>query len=610
MRAEAELSPGVLEARTLFHLLEWRAARSGDRPAMRHKVGGRWIDVSWRETAARARAIADGLAAAGIGRGDRVAILADSGVGWLEVDLGVVGAGAVTVTVFPTSPADDCRFILANSGARLVVCDSAAQVAKVRAARGALPALEGIIRLEGAPADGFERTLDDLVRAGAELGRARPGAHEERLAALGPGDPASIIYTSGTTGRPKGVVSTHGNWLYVATALAQMGFVTEGDVVLMFLPMAHSFAKALGAAWLVIGSTTAFVESVEKTVENAVEVRPTVMPAVPRIFEKAFQAVVAKGLEKTGIEGRLFRMAMEELDRVTDASARGERHGGFRLAVARRVVFPKLGKALRERFGGRMRLFVSGAAPLSPRVAHFFEEVGITITEGYGLTETSAPATANRPGAIRIGTVGTPLPGTEVRTAPDGEILVKGPGVMAGYWQDPTATGEVIRDGWFHTGDLGTIDADGYVTITDRKKDLIVTSGGKNVAPQNLENELRGDPLISQVVVHGDRRPYLVALVTLNLDEARRFAAVNGIEDLRPEALAADVRVRERVQRVIDTLNVKQPGFSTIRKFAILPEDFSVEGGQLTPTLKVKRKACAEKYRRLLDGMYEIEQRF
>jgi long-chain acyl-CoA synthetase len=610
MRARAELLHGVPEARSLFHLLEWRATRSLDRPAMRHKVGGRWVDVSWRETAARARAIADGLAAMGLRRGDRVAILGDSGVGWVEADLGVVGAGAVTVTIFPTSPAEDCRWILADSGARFVFCDSEAQLAKIRAVRSALPALEGIVRLEGAPSDGFERSIDDLVRAGEALGRDRPDAHEERLAALGPADPASIIYTSGTTGRPKGVVTTHGNWMYVAAAIGQMGFVSEDDVTLLFLPMAHSFAKALGAAWLVIGSTTAFVESVEKLVENAAEVRPTVMPAVPRIFEKAFHAVVAKGLEKTGLEGKLFRMALEEVDRLTEAQARGERHGGFRLTVARRVVFPKLGRLLRDRFGGKLRLFVSGAAPLSPRVGHFFEELGIVITEGYGLTETSAPATANRPGAIRIGTVGTALPGTELRIAPDGEILVKGPGVMKGYWNDPAATEEVIRDGWFHTGDVGTLDADGYLTITDRKKDLIVTSGGKNVAPQNLENELKGDPLISQVLVHGDRRPYLVALVTLNPDEAVKFAEANEIDDTRPEALAADVRMRERIQRVIDAVNVKQPGFSTIRKFAILPEDFSVEGGQLTPTLKVKRKACAERYRRLLDGMYEVEQRF
>ncbi|HYG68972.1 MAG TPA: AMP-dependent synthetase/ligase [Anaeromyxobacteraceae bacterium] len=610
MRAEAQLVQGVPEARTLFHLLEWRASRSGERPAMRYKADGRWVDVSWRETAARARAIADGLASLGIARGDRVAILADSSVGWAEADLGIVGAGAVTVTIFPTSPAEDCRFFLADSGARLVFCDSDAQIEKIRAVRDALPALEGIVRLRGPPADAFERTLEALVRDGEAFGRDRPRAHEERLAALGPDDPASIIYTSGTTGRAKGVVSTHGNWMYVAAGLAQMNHVTEDDVVLLFLPLAHSFAKALGAAWLVIGSTTAFVESVEKLVENAAEVRPTVMPAVPRIFEKAFHAVVAKGLAKTGLDGKLFRMALEELDRITEAHARGERHGGFRLAVARRVVFPKVGKLLRDRFGGRIRLFASGAAPLSPRVGHFFQELGIVIAEGYGLTETSAPVTANRPGAIRIGTVGTPLPGTEVRLAPDGEILVKGPGVMKGYWNADAATAEVIRDGWFHTGDIGTLDDHGYLTITDRKKDLIVTSGGKNVAPQNLENELKADPIVSQVLVHGDRRPYLVALVTLDLEQARRFAEANGIEETRPEALAADVRIRERVQRVIDAMNVKQPGYSTIRKFAILPEDFTVEGGQLTPTLKVKRKACVERHRRLLDGMYDVGQRF
>ena len=441
-----------------------------------------------------------------------------------------------------------------------------------------------------------------LSRLGAEWRKANPKAHEERLAAIGPDDPASFIYTSGTTGNPKGVVLTHGNWVYEAQAIESLKIITPDDVILMFLPMAHSFAKVIGAAWFSTGATGAFVESLEKIMDNAAEVRPTVMPSVPRIFEKAYNTVVSKGLATPGLKGKLFAIAMQSFEGYATAKEQGKSYGSLGFTIGRRLVFPKLAAALKERFGGRMRLFVSGGAPLSPKIAHFFDQLGFVILEGYGLTETSAGTFVNRPGQNRIGTVGPPVPGTQVRIAEDGEVLVKGGGVMKEYYRNPEATAEVLRDGWLYTGDIGLLDAAGHLKITDRKKDIIVTAGGKNVAPQNLENELKTDPLVSQVMVHGDKRKFLSALVALNEENARKWAAEHGVPP--GAALHEDPKVQARIQQAIDALNAKQASYATVKRFAIVPRDFTQESGELTPTLKVKRKVVTKKYQALLDSFY------
>jgi len=384
------------------------------------------VDVSWQEVARRARDLADGLASLGLRRGDRVAIIGETRLEWLIADLGILGAGGITVTIYQSNKAAECQFILADSGARFVVCDTAAQVAKIREVKDKLPALEGLVRVEGAAADGFERNMAEVEKAGARWREANARAHEERLAATSMDDPASFIYTSGTTGNPKGVVLTHGNWVYEARAVEQLQIIRDDDLVLMFLPMAHSFAKVIEAVWFATGATWACVESLEKILDNASEVRPTCMPSVPRIFEKAYNTVVSRGLSTPGLKGKLFKMAMEGFDAYAAAQEQGRSAGGLGLLVGRKLVFPKAAAALKERFGGRMRLFVSGGAPLSPKIARFFAELGFTILEGYGLTETSAASFVNRPGGNRIGTVGPPVPGTEVRIAGDGEILIKG----------------------------------------------------------------------------------------------------------------------------------------------------------------------------------------
>ena len=601
MIAEAELT-GAPRAQNLVALFEAMARRRGQAPAVRHKRDGRWQDVSWAELARRARYVSDGLAALGVARGDRVAILGETQIEWMLADLGILGAGGITVTIYQSNTPEECRYILEDSGARYVFCDTAQQVAKIRAVRDRLPGLEGVIRAQGAAADGFERTLEDLEKLGQAWRKDHPTAHDERVAAIGPGDPASFIYTSGTTGAPKGVVLTHGNWAYEAAAVEQIQVVRADDVVLMFLPMAHSFAKVIEAVWFAVGATAVFVESLEKIVDNAGEVRPTVMPSVPRIFEKAYNAVVSKGTAASGLKGRLFALALESFDAWVSAKEQGRSYSSFGLLVGRKLVFPKLSRVLAERFGGRMRLFISGGAPLSPKIAWFFDHLGFVILEGYGLTETSAATCVNRPGRNRIGTVGPPVPGSELRIAEDGEIWVKGGGVMKGYYKNPAATAEAIKDGWFATGDIGFVDDAGCLKITDRKKDIIVTSGGKNVAPQNLENELKTDPLISQVMVHGDKRKFLSALVTLNVENARKWASAAGVPPDAP--LHTDPRVIGQIQKAIDALNAKQPSYSSIKKFALLEADFSQEAGELTPTLKIKRKVVSRRYQGVLDAFY------
>jgi long-chain acyl-CoA synthetase len=602
MIAEAELRKGAPVAQNLVQLFEAQAQKRGARTAVKFKRAGQWVDVAWSEVARRARDVADGLAALGVKPGDRIAVIGETNLEWILADLGILGASGITVTIYQSNKPSECQYIVADSGARLIFCDSAAQVAKIREVKGQLPALEGIIRAQGAAADGFERTLGDLEKLGAEWRKQNPEAHAARLAKIGRDDVATLIYTSGTTGNPKGVMLTHGNWVYEAYAVEEIRLIGEDDLILMFLPMAHSFAKVIEAVWFSTGATAAFVESLEKIMDNASEVKPTVMPAVPRIFEKAYNTVVTKGLASPGLKGKLFHLSMESFEQYATAKEQGKDYSSFGLLVARKLVFPKLTAALNERFGGRMRLFVSGGAPLSPKIAHFFDQLGFTILEGYGLSESSAGTFVNRPGQNRIGTVGPPIPGTEVRIADDGEILIKGGGVMKGYFDNPAATAEVLKDGWLLTGDIGHLDEKGHLRITDRKKDIIVTAGGKNVAPQNLENELKTDPLISQVMIHGDKRKFLSALVTLNEENARRWASEHGLP--WGEAIVKDPKLRARIQQAIDALNAKQASYSTVKKFEILPRDFTQETGELTPTLKVKRKLVTQKYKDLLDAFY------
>ncbi len=588
--------------RNLVQVFEDQVGRRGDATAMTFKQGGTWKTVSWKEMGRRVRDVADGLVSLGVQPGDRISIVADTCAEWIIADVAIMAAGAITVPIYQSNPAHEVQYILQDAGVSWVFVDQEHQAAKIREEAARLPDVKGVIRFFGDPQASFEHTLAAVENRGVAFREQNPGSHAARVAAVKSSDSASYLYTSGTTGNPKGVVLTHGAWTYEAEAAAEIKLVREDDVVLLFLPMAHSFAKVIEAVWFGEGAVAAFVESIEKIVDNAGEIHPTVMPSVPRIFEKAYDAVLAKGLASPGVKGWLFGLAMNGFDAWADGKAKGMEVKTLGFRIGEKLVFPKLAAALAARFGGRMRLFVSGGAPLSPKINWFFTLLGFTLLEGYGLTETAAGTFVNRIGGNKIGTVGLPMPGTEARIAADGEILIKGPGLMREYYRRPEATAEVLNDGWFATGDIGELDADGYLRITDRKKDLIKTSGGKYIAPQNLENELKGDPLISQVMVHGDQRKFVVALITLSVENARQWAKEQGLAEDEP--LHVHPKVKARIQVAVDAMNSKQASYSTVKKFAILESDFTQEGGDLTPTLKVKRKVVTERHRKLLDSFY------
>jgi long-chain acyl-CoA synthetase len=594
--------------RNLLAIFERQAAKRGADTCALSKIDGRWEELSWKQLGDDARAIADGLCALGIAPGDHVGILAGTSADFIRADLGALGAGAVVVPIYQSNKASECRYILADSGCRCVFVDSEAQAEKIREVWNELPGLQYLIRLDHGRLGEREVAVAKLMEDGRAFRKDHEDEHARRLAIVRDDDVCCIIYTAGTTGDPKGVELTHNNWVYEAEAVAQLGVLRPDDLILFFLPLAHVFAKVVETAWFSEGCRIAFAESVEKLVENAGEVRPTLLPAVPRVFEKAYESVVRAGKSTPGLRGALFRIAFRAFEHHADALAYGDGQVGLKdrlgLALGRTLVFPKLRATLLLRFGGRLRFFVSGSAPLGSKVARFFEELGIVILEGYGLSETSAGSSITRPGRVKIGTVGPPLPGTEIRIAPDGEILIRGGGVMKGYHNKPEATAEVIKDGWFATGDIGELDADGFLKITDRKKDIIVTAGGKKIPPQNLENELQTSPLLGHALVYGDGRKFISALLTLKPQNALALAKEKGSRAQTLEELARDPAILTAVEHTVDALNETLPRYSTIKRFSILPIEFTVEGGELTPKLSVRRKLLSQRYKPLLESFY------
>ncbi len=601
-------------ARNLLDLLLLQA-RAPERPAAKFKVENRWQEATWGETCDRVRRIAAGLAELGIARGDRVAIFSATRYEWVLANMAIYGVGGVAVPIYASNTPQEVEYILKDSGACAVFIDrdqpegrSSGRWARVREIRPSLPLLKHCIGFEVEAADPGLISLSDLEQRGAARLAGNPTALEEANAALDPGDLAYILYTSGTTGAPKGVMLTHEAWTKEAMAAHDAQLLIEGDVILLFLPLAHSFALVVMATWLGVGIVMAFAESVERAVDNAAEVRATVLPAVPRVFEKAYSKVVADGESAPGVKGRLFHWAMGQFDEYAAARNAGREHTSVQWALAKRLVFSKIQERLQARFGGRMRLFVSGGAPLSKKIAYFFDTCGLLVCEGYGLTETCAGTFVNRPSRVRIGTVGPAMKFIDVKIAEDGEVLVRGPQVMKGYYNLPKETAEALEsDGWFHTGDIGELDGDGALRITDRKKDLIKTSGGKYIAPQELENALKTEPLISQVMVHGDRRKYVSALVTVSEENARKWAEDNQVAADSYAELSQRPEVRARVQAAIDALNAALPSYATVKRFTILDREWAQETGEITPSLKVKRKLVTAKYAKVLDAMYESE---
>jgi long-chain acyl-CoA synthetase len=597
---------------SVYELFRETATARGDAPAARHKVGGVWRDVAWRELATTAEHAAAGLLRLGVEAGDRASIVSSTRLEWCIADLGIMGAAAATVPIYQSNLASECEYILRDAGTVVAFVEDAAQLAKLRRIRAAVPQVRAVVCFSPEAVDrgsDWEIAWDDFLAAGAAWLAEHPGAVAARAATLDPESLLTIIYTSGTTGPPKGAVLVHDCMLYEAEAIREIGIVGPQDVQYLFLPLAHAFAKALEVAWVTTGHLMAFWErDQKKIVDNLGEVRPTIFAAVPRIFEKVHARIVEDIERAPGVMGRIARWGLARGREAAATEAAGGRAGGLGWTIARPLVFGKIGSRLAERFGGRLRFCVSGGAPLPRDIAWFFHHAGVRVCEGYGLTETSAGSTINRPDRIRPGTVGQPLPGTEVRIAPDGEVLIRGRGVMRRYWNREAATREAIDpDGWFHTGDIGEIDADGFVRITDRKKDIIVTAGGKKVPPQNLESALKTlSPLISQVVVYGDTRRYLTALVTVDPDTVAVWARERGLagEAIDVSALTRHPDLVAEVQRAVDELNRELPSYSTLKRVTVLDHDFQV-GDQLTPTFKVKRQVCVDRYRSELDKMYE-----
>ncbi|WP_343038705.1 long-chain fatty acid--CoA ligase [Skermanella pratensis] len=590
---------------TLPGMLFDQALRHGDRPLLISKRDGEWLRQSWEEVARDVRRAAAGLRGLGIGRGDRVAIVAENRPEWLVADFAIMSLGAITVPAYTTSTASDHLHTLTDSGARVVLVSTPALMRKVLPAILQVRGMRAVVCFDedmpGMP-DGAPEALGwaELLRRGAAL-EAEEAPVPEDLPA-GRDDVACIIYTSGTGGTPKGVMLTHGNILSncksAYTLVEDVGLGEE--TFLSFLPLAHAYEHTCGQMFaLTLGARIAYAESVEKLAGNLGEVKPTIMTAVPRLYE-VLEARIRREVERAGgLRLALFRRTLE-------LGARRYRRDGRLgpLDAAQDFALERLVRArIRERFGGRLKAFISGGAALAPETALFFQSLGIRILQGYGQTEASPLIACNRPSRIRHDTVGSPMPDVEVGIAGDGEILARGPMVMKGYWGDRDATDRTVVDGWLHTGDIGHLAPDGSLVLTDRKKDLIVTSGGDNVAPQRIENLLALEPCIGQVMVAGDGKPFLVALIVPDLQLARDWAKRHGKRD-EPAELAEDADFRKHMGEAVERVNRSLSGIERVRKFAVVPEPFSVENAQLTPTLKIRRHEIRKRYGELLEKLY------
>ena len=588
----AESSTG---RRTIARL--WRDAVASGRhhPAYLRETADGWSPVAWSEADDLIRAYANGLLARGLRKGDALGLLAHNSVEWALLDFAFGQIGVVGVPIYASSSPRDVRYLLEHSEAVGVYCGDAEQLAKVQEASAGLPRLDHVL----GPSD-----LAALEADGRAFASSHPTALDEASDAIGEEELFTIIYTSGTTGPPKGCMISHRNYYAMASVSDQMeSHYREDDVMLLYLPLAHNFGRLMHLSGAYVGFTIAFLPDPLRVAEAMLQVRPTVLPSVPRVFEKVHSAVQARFDEATGVKRRLVDWALPVGRRVSRLRADGEPVPtglALRHRIADRLVFSKV----RDRLGGRLRLPISGGAPLAREIAEFFDAIGIRILEGYGLTECTTAASTNRPERYRFGTVGPPLPGFEVRVADDGELLVRSETVFQGYHKDPAATADVLTDdGWLRTGDIGDVDEDGFVRITDRKKDILVTAGGKNVAPQNLENDLKTSKFVSQAIVVGDRMPYVAALVTLDADELRRFATGEEIEgDMA--ALVEHPRVRDLVQGIVDDVNRERSRYEQIKRFIILPRDFTMEEGEVTPTLKLRRRAVMEHFSAEIDALY------
>ncbi|GAA6526542.1 long-chain fatty acid--CoA ligase [Intrasporangium sp. DVR] len=611
--ADRQVDQAVLDNRapSVGALFRNRVQATPDRPAYLYfKDGGDELTtLTWRQTHDVVQQWAAGLISLGVGLEDRVAIASTTSLQWVLADLAIVCAGGATTTVYPTTIADDVAYILTDSGSAIVFAEDAVQVAKLAERRDEIPHVRQVVVMSGAAShDGWVITTDELAAKGRELLASTPDAVDSRIDQLGPESLAIVIYTSGTTGRPKGVRLVQDSVVYEGALIQAMGAVTEDDLQFLWLPLSHVFGKMLLALGLQIGFPTAVDGRLDRIVDNMAIIKPTFMAGPPRIYEKARGRVALMLAQETGVKKRLIDWALKVGAEMRDVLERGETPSAG-LARRHRLATKLVLHKIQERFGGRVRFMISGSAPLNAEVAKWFGSVGLLLVEGYGLTETSSGTTVNQPkaGCYAYGSVGWPMPGTDVKIADDGEILVKGPGVMRGYHNQPEATAEVIdEDGWFHTGDIGRIDERGFVFVTDRKKDFFKTSGGKYIAPAEIEAKFKGMCVyVSQFLVHGAGHNYATALVTLDPDQITPWAAQNGMAGKSYAEIVTSDAARELVQGYVDRLNDSLNRWETIKNFTILDHDLTVEMGDLTPSMKLRRRAVVDKYKDQLEALYQ-----
>jgi len=594
--ASASLATRPSDARRTIARL-WRDAVSAERSGAAYLVEAEdgWREVSWSEADERVREYANGLLARGVRKGDAFAILARNTLDWAFIDFALAQIGAVGVPVYASNSPRDVGYLLSHSEAVGIVCEDAEQLTKVEAASAELTSLEHVLTYHD---------LDGLAAHGRDFAKTNPSALDDATAAIGEEDLFTIIYTSGTTGPPKGCILRHRNYYAMVSVVDEMdSYYRADDLMLLYLPLAHNFGRLMLLTGAYVGFPIAFLADPLRVGEVLLQVRPTVLPSVPRVYEKVHTAAQGRFDEATGLKRRVIDWALpigREVSRLEGEGAPVPVGLRARHRVADKLVFSKV----RARLGGRLRIPISGGAPLTKDIAEFFDAVGIRIVEGYGLTECTTACSTNRPDVYRFGTVGQPLPGFEIAIADDGEILVRSETIFQGYFKDPEATAAVLTaDGWLRTGDIGELDADGFLRITDRKKDILVTAGGKNVAPQNIENELKMSKYVSQALVVGDKRPYVAALITLDPDEIGRWAAARGIDADVP-SLAGDDRVRELLQDVVDNTNRERSRFEQVKRFAVLPRDFTMADGEITPTLKLRRRAVIDHFEDEIEALY------
>jgi len=587
-------------------LLRQQAARFDARPAIKFKKQGRFVILSYAQYYERALMVARGLRKLQVQPGDKVAILSENRAGWIIADMGILCAGAVTVPIYPTNTPEQVAYVLTHSEATLVFVSGKAQYQKLIKYRDALPGLRHVVSFERflgearLPVNTFYQLseIDDPIQEGerAEI--------EQVIDGIAPDQLMTLIYTSGTTGIPKGVMLTHRNMLFdVWHTVKKAGVLSEHEVLLSFLPLSHVLERSVGYYLpILIGGLIAFAESFEKLAENMIEVRPSLMVSVPRLFEKIYSRIFESVHQLSLFKRTMFRRALAIGKRYVYATYIDKNASLWlrtEYAIADRIIFSKL----RKRFGGNLKLCCCGGAPLDPNINEFFWIIGIPIIEGYGLTETSPVVCINNFEELRFGSVGTHLGSTEIAVAGDGEVMIRGPQVMSGYYKDPDATREALQDGWFKTGDIGHLEGR-YLFITDRKKEIIITSGGKNIAPQPIENLLKRDKYISQAFVYGDRRPYLTAVLVPTIERLLEFALEQNINYNDLDDLVVHEPVRRLYEQRVAAVNANLAPYETIKKFVLLPRDFSIEAGELTPTLKLKRQVIGENYRDKIEQMY------